>query len=68
MMPTIFQFIHKNLQFLLGVRELVTALTAKFISRSYLFQDGINSVIKGGNELPHSKCEFRNSQKMKFEN
>jgi hypothetical protein len=30
--------------------------------------DGINSVIKGGNELPHSKCEFSNSQKMKFEN
>jgi hypothetical protein len=29
--------------------------------------DGINSVIKSGNELPHSKCEFRNSQKMKFE-
>ena len=30
--------------------------------------DGINSVIKGGNKLPHSKCEFRNSHKMKFVN
>ncbi len=35
---------------LLGVRELVTALFAKFISRDYLSWDGINSVIKGGNQ------------------
>jgi len=46
------------------VRELVTALFREihFAELPY-FWDGINSVVKGGNKLPHSKCEFRNSQK-----
>jgi hypothetical protein len=28
------------------------------------FWGGINSAVKGGNELPHSTCEFRNSQEI----
>jgi hypothetical protein len=50
---------------ILGVRELVTALFREinFVELPY-FWYGINSVVKGGNELPHSKCEFRNSQKI----
>ncbi len=61
---------------LLGVRELVTALFREihFAELPY-FWDGINSVVKSGNQstlrsyarhgkLPHSKCEFSNSQKM----
>jgi hypothetical protein len=41
--------------------DLSPPCLAKFISRH--LPDGINSVIKGGNKLPQSKCEFRNSQK-----
>ncbi|OGV61063.1 MAG: hypothetical protein A2X45_14800 [Lentisphaerae bacterium GWF2_50_93] len=48
----------------LGVRELVTALFRE-IYFAALIWDGINSVIKSGNKLPHSTCEFRNSQKIK---
>jgi hypothetical protein len=50
---------------ILGVRELVTALFREinFAELPY-FWGGINSAVKGGNKLPHSKCEFRNSQKM----
>jgi len=42
----------------------VASLTALFreIHFAALMLDGINSVFKGGNELPHSMCEFRNSQ------
>ena len=47
----------------LGVRELVTAFFRE-IYFAYLL-DGINSVIKSGNKLPQSKCEFRNSQEIK---
>ena len=28
-----------------------------------ILHNGMNSVIKGGNQLPQSMCEFRNSQK-----
>ena len=53
---------------ILGVRELVTALFREINFAELLyFWGGINSAVKGGNELPHSKCEFRNSQKIKFE-
>jgi hypothetical protein len=51
----------------LGVRELVTALFREIYFAAFSW-DGINSVIKGGNKLPHSKCEFHNSQEMNFEN
>ena len=46
-------------------RRLVTALFREinFAELPYCWY-GINSVVKGGNELPHSKCEFRNSQKI----
>ncbi len=48
-----------------GVRELVTALFREIYFAA--FWDGINSVIKGGNKLPQSKCEFHNSQKRDLE-
>jgi hypothetical protein len=57
--------------------KLVTALFREIYFAVFKW-DGINSVIKGGNELPHfllrqgyggqAKCEFRNSQKMVLEN
>jgi hypothetical protein len=51
---------------ILGVRELVTALFREInFAELPFFWGGINSAVKGGNELPHSKCEFRNSQKIK---
>jgi hypothetical protein len=51
---------------LLGVRELVTALFREIYFAAFR-RDGINSVVKGGNKLPHSMCEFHNSQEGKFE-
>jgi hypothetical protein len=54
LLSSTFQFIHKNLRFLLGVRELVTALFCEIYFAEILLWDGINSVIKGGNKLPHS--------------
>ena len=46
--------------------RLVTALFREIYFAAFI-RDGINSVIKDGNKLPHSKCEFRNSQKIKAE-
>jgi hypothetical protein len=52
---------------ILGVRELVTALFREInFAKLPYFWGGINSAVKGGNELPHSTCEFHNSQEMKF--
>ena len=50
-----------------GVWQFIAALSREIYFAAFIW-DGINSVIKGGNELPHSMCEFHNSQKMKFEN
>jgi hypothetical protein len=52
---------------ILGVRELVTALFREInFAKLPYFWGGINSAVKGGNELPHSTCEFHNSQKNEF--